>query len=326
MLYVHRDMDVRSLLRRPLRSALLALVILASSTSVAAATPNAIEAVWSFDGGAVAIKGLSNGTFQGTVVTPTRFSECEHPAGEVMWTDIRPQTDGSFWGFHQWYREGTCEDIPVLGLTAWRVLETPSGAHVLKACFNTPGGETQPAIAANGKEEDVTYGCKESSPLAPLPKVSEEGTGKGNEEGSGKTGEGTGPGGNSSGEGSNGKSAGSADSGLITFSQTVLLPNVIKACFSQTSLKIKLRNPKYDPLTEVVVKINGKSVADVKGIKVLKKGITLKKLPIGSYKISIVATTVLKQHLSGSQSYKSCTTGSGNIGLERVKKKHHHHA
>jgi hypothetical protein len=96
--------------------------------------------------------------------------------------------------------------------------------------------------------------------------------------------------------------------------------------YGQTSLKIKLKDPKYDPLTEVVVKIGGKQVALVKGVKLLKKGITLKKLPTGTYKISIVATTVLKQHLSGSQSYKSCTTGSGKIGLKRVKKKHHHHA
>ena len=51
----------------------------------------------------------------------------------------------------------------------------------------------------------------------------------------------------------------------------------------------------------MLVKINGKKVADVKGIKRLQKGITLKKLPSGTYKISVVATTVLKQHLSGSQ-------------------------
>jgi hypothetical protein len=51
----------------------------------------------------------------------------------------------------------------------------------------------------------------------------------------------------------------------------------------------------------VLVKINGKQVALVKGIKRLQKSITLKKLPSGTYKISVVATTVLKQHLSGSQ-------------------------
>ena len=84
-----------------------------------------------------------------------------------------------------------------------------------------------------------------------------------------------------------------------------------------------LRDPKYDPLTEVLVKINGKKVALVRGVKRIKKGITLKKLPSGTYKISVVATTVLKQHLSGSRTYKSCGTGSGKIGLKGGKKKHH---
>ena len=71
--------------------------------------------------------------------------------------------------------------------------------------------------------------------------------------------------------------------------------------YRQASLKIKLNDPKYDPLTEVLVKINGKKVADVNGVKRLQKGITLKKLPSGTYKVSVVATTVLNQHLSGSK-------------------------
>jgi hypothetical protein len=312
MLYVLRDMDVRSLLRRPLLCALLALVVLpALGTSAIAAGTSEIEEVWSFSGGAVAIQALADGTFQGTVVTPTRFAECEHPAGQVMWTDMQPQTDGSFWGLHQWYQGSgtTCQEIPVLGHTAWRVLATPSGAHVLKVCFNNPGDETQPTIAPNGKEENVTYGCRESSPLAPLPTVSEEGPAKGSGEGSGN------------GGGANGSSGDGTGAGVITFSQTVVLPNA-KACVSQASLKIKLRDPKYDPLAEVLVKINRKKVADVKGVKNLKKGITLKKLPTGTYKISVVATTVLKQRLTGSQTYKSCIKGSGKIKLKRVKGHH----
>lgn len=308
MLYVLRDMDVRSLLRRSLRCMLLALIILPLGGSVAAATSNTIEEVWSFNGGAVAVQTLPDGTFQGTVVTPTRFAECEHPAGQVMWTDMQQQTDGSFWGLHQWYQGTACEQIPVLGHTAWRVLEASSSARVLKVCFNTPGGESQPTIAANGKEANVTYGCVESSPLAPLPTVSEEGPAKGSE-------------GSGNGGGANGSSGGGAGAGVITFNQTVGLPNP-KACVSQTSLKIKLRDPKYDPLAEVLVKINGKKVADVKGVKNLKRGITLKKLPTGTYKISVVATTVLKQHLTGSQTYKSCIKGSGKIKLKRVKDHH----
>ena len=51
----------------------------------------------------------------------------------------------------------------------------------------------------------------------------------------------------------------------------------------------------------MLVKINGKQVALLKGVKRLKKGITLTKLPTGTYKISILATTVLRQRLSISQ-------------------------
>jgi hypothetical protein len=77
------------------------------------------------------------------------------------------------------------------------------------------------------------------------------------------------------------------------------------------------------PLKEVVVKIGSKKVADVKGIKAIKKGLTLKKLPAsGSYKISVTATTLLKKKLTGSQSYKACTKGSGKIGLKGGKKHH----
>jgi len=294
MLYV-ATMNIRRLARRALTLSPVALfAVVVFSGSSAAAAPNDIEGVWSFNGGAVAIQPLSDGTFQGTVVTSTTFANCEHPAGQIMWTDMRAQTDGSFWGLHQWYH-ANCEQDPVLGHTAWRVLQNASGARTLKVCFNNPGGSTQPTIAADGKEANVTFGCTVSTPLASLPTVGGEGPGSG---------------------------AGNSGTQGVLFSQTVILPST-KACVSQTSLKIKLKDPKYDPLKEVVVKINGKKVADVKGIKRFKQGVTLKKLPSGTYKISVVATTVLNQHLSGSQTYHSCTKGSGNIKLHRVVKARH---
>jgi hypothetical protein len=89
---------------------------------------------------------------------------------------------------------------------------------------------------------------------------------------------------------------------------------------AQSSLKIALKDPKFDPLTEVVVKIGSKKVADVKGVKKIKKGITIKKLPSsGTYKVSVVATTILKQKLTGSQTYKACAKGSGKIKLKGKK-------
>jgi hypothetical protein len=293
MLYVPA-MNIRSFARQAVLPGAIAVSALFgfTGTVAAATTPNSIEGVWSFSGGAVAIQPLSDGTFQGTVVSPTTFASCPHPEGQVMWTNMKPQTDGSFWGLHQWYRGPSCEEVPTLGHTAWRVLTGSSNARILRVCFDNPGGEVQPTIAPDGSFANVSYGCTDSNPLAALPQT--EGPGN----------------------------SGSSSTGVITFRQTVVLPTP-KACISQTSLKISLKDPKYDPLTEVVVKIKGKKVADVKGVKRLKKGITLKKLPSGSYKISVTATTALKQHLTGSQSYKSCTKGSGKIKLKHVKKPKH---
>jgi hypothetical protein len=278
------------LLIRSLKSTILAIaVVLTLGVSSAAAT-NEIEGTWSFNGGGVAIQPLSNGTFQGTVVAETSFAECPHTVGEVMWTGMTPQADGSLSGFHQWFHSECKLESSFVGPTAWRVLHTADGVR-LKVCFSHPG-DSQPTIAADGTSASATYGCSESSPLAPLSKVEGDGTGNG---GSG--------------------------SGSITFSKTVVLPPAT-ACVSQTSLKIKLKDPKYDPLKEVVVKIAGKKVADVKGVKILKKGVTLKKLPSGTYKVAVVATTVLNQRLTGTKTYKACTKGSGKIGLKGSKKHH----
>jgi hypothetical protein len=150
------------------------------------------------------------------------------------------------------------------------VLARSGGARTLKVCFNTPSSETQPTIAADGNGANVTYGCTESSPLAPLP----------------------------------GSTGGAAE----RFSHAVILPGT-KACVRRRTLKIGLHNPTYDPLKEVVIRVNGRRVADVRGIKRLKRGVTLKKLPNGTYRVSVLAITVLNQRLSGSSTYRSCKNG-----------------
>jgi hypothetical protein len=239
-----------------------------------AASPE-IEGVWSFSGGQVAIHGLPGGaSFEGVVVTPTKFAQCTHQAGETMWTAITAQPDGSYWGLHQWLFESPeCVANPTLGPTAWRVLPGPSGRHFLRVCFSEPG-KSQPAIAPDGTSTNVSYGCQDSELTAPLP-------------GSG----------NSGGE-------------QISFSKAVGLP---KGCVARHSLKLKLRDPKYDPLKEVVVRVRGRKIADVRGVKGLRKGVVLKGLPNGNYTIEVVATTVLDQKLSGRRAYHSCgknSTGS----------------
>ncbi len=152
-----------------LLSALL-LAAVAGVPGAGAAEP--IEGVWSFNGGEVAVQSLPDGSLVGTVVAPTKFSECLHPVGERVWTNISRQPDGSYWGDHQWYFQGAeCVPNPTLGLTAWRVLQGPSGGRFLRVCFSEPGSSSQPTIAADGTDAGVTFGCSDSSLIAPLPAV-----------------------------------------------------------------------------------------------------------------------------------------------------------
>lgn len=289
---------LHSIVRRSLSlapAAVLAVLVVGAGATATAAESNTIEGVWSFKGGSIAISPLPDGTFQGIVDTETTFYECPHPAGQVAWTDMKQQPDGSFWGYDAWFiREGTggeCKQDPHLGPTAWRVLNEPSGAHYLKVCFSHPE-TSQPKIAPDGTATEDTYGCVESALISPLPTV-------------------TGPG------------SGGGSTGTISYSNTVTLPPSGQ-CTVQKTLTIKLRDPKYDPLTEVLVKIDGRKVADVKGVKRLRKGVKLTSLPTtGTYTVSVVATTLLKQRLTGSSTYTSCTKGSGKIKLHPRPKKHH---
>lgn len=152
--------------------ALLALVACAPITLAPAAGASAaspIEAVWSFNGGEVAIQPQPGGTYTGTVVAPTRFAQCSHAVGERMWTDIKQQEDGSYLGFHQWFFEGSaCIANPTLGPTAWRVLKSANGSRTLIVCFSAPNG-TQPRITPSDVRLDVSYGCFESTLIGPLP-------------------------------------------------------------------------------------------------------------------------------------------------------------
>jgi len=286
MLYLV-SMTTPSIVRRTLIVPLSALAVIlglgvdAASSSAA----NEIEGVWSFDHGSVAITAQSGGTFEGTVVEQTTFGECPHEVGEVMWTGMTEQSDGSFWGFHQWFvknEAGQCEHDPRgLGPTAWRVLQNSSGAHYLKVCFSHPG-TTQPTIAADGSDAEATYGCENSTLIAPVPTTT------------------------------------GTSGGTLSFSSTVSLPT---ACNSSKRLKIRLEDTKYDPLEKVLIRINGKKALAVKGVKRLRRAITLTKLPSGKFKLSVTAITVLDQHLKGSRTYSDCGSKPQHVKLHKVE--HH---
>jgi hypothetical protein len=158
------------MLRKGLTSLLTAILF---SLLVAASAPasNVIEGVWSFNGGKVAVEAVGDGSFRGVVVEPTTFSECAHPVGEEVWTEMRQQPDGSYWGRHLWYFEKSCTPNPERGLTAWRVLTAADGSKSLEVCFSEPGSKSQPKIPASGAVTGSTYGCSTSARIAPLTSV-----------------------------------------------------------------------------------------------------------------------------------------------------------
>jgi hypothetical protein len=150
--------------------ALAALFLLGAVSSALADSP--IEGVWSFNGGKVAVEANSDGSFRGVIVAPTKFSQCFHPVGEEVWSGIHQQSDGSFWGLHQWYFETSeCVPNPERGLTAFRVASAADGSRSLEVCFSEPGSQSQPKIPSSGSPSGATYGCSNSARISPLPSV-----------------------------------------------------------------------------------------------------------------------------------------------------------
>lgn len=155
----------------------VATVALLAVGVASAAAASSIEGIWAFGGGQIAIKSLANGTFEGTVVVETKFAECTHPVGQPIWTGIEEQPDGSFWGLHQWYTDGSsCVEKPERGRTAWRAFEEANGSKYLLVCLSKPGPtQPQPTIAASGSYADASYGCFKSTLTAPLPAAGQAG-------------------------------------------------------------------------------------------------------------------------------------------------------
>jgi hypothetical protein len=248
------------------RSALLPLVLaVACGLSIlpsAAGATAPIEGVWSFKGGAVDVLGQSDGTLIGIVSVPVKFASCVHPVNEHMWTEMRPQPDGSYYGKHQWFFKN-CTPNPVPGPTVWRLLENPQKETFLRVCFAEPQ-KAQPTISPNGTPENA-FLCVDSAAIQKLP--------------------------------SNVKKSGS---------QALLSLPSAKVCLKASTLKIAPRNPKYDSLKQVVVWVNGKKVANLHTAKQLKRPIRLTRLPNGTFKVRVLAITILNHRVTITRVYHRC--------------------
>jgi hypothetical protein len=163
------DTDTTWVRRAASRSvALLCLLgILLTGGVATAAGASTIEGVWSFNGGEIAIQPETAGKYEGIVVSPTTFASCVHPVGQQIWKGISLQSDGSYWGLHQWYKTEACVENPILGPTAYRVVEQSNGSRYLRVCLSSPG-TNQPTIPPGSTGLGATYGCGNSALTAPL--------------------------------------------------------------------------------------------------------------------------------------------------------------
>jgi hypothetical protein len=244
----------------------LTLAGLAAADPAGATAP--IEGVWSFNGGKVAIEEQPNGTFLGTVVSPTKFAQCTHPIGEDMWTQVTRQADGSYWGLHRWFFETEeCIPNPILGPTAWRVLQKGE-VRFLRVCFSAPSSNSQPTIGPDGTAANVTFECVDSARISALPDASTE-----------------------------------------RATKYVTLPGH-GSCFDRRRLRIRIRDPKNDPLAKIVVTLRSGSIRRQAKIKrgngLAVATLRLGGLPKRSFVVTIRATTVLGHHLSAKRKYRLC--------------------
>jgi len=275
--------------RRWLAPAIAAALLLVIGVASAGAA-SSIEGVWSFNGGQIAVQGLSNGTFAGTVVDETKFAECVHPVGQQIWTGMSLQPDGSYWGYHQWYFEKTCAENPDRGRAAWRVLEDTDGSKYLLVCLSTPGASSpQPTIAVNGSSENTNYGCIKSALTAPLPIAPKSGSSSSS----------------SSSSGANSGSPSTPVSGVQGEIERLSLPSA-KKCLSVRLFKIHLLEPRYDPFKTVRVTLKGRKIATKRHGDYVVATIDLKGFKHGTFTVTVDATTVLGHHLSGRRTYHTC--------------------
>lgn len=236
----------------------MVVVLVVAAASAAADSP--LEGVWSFNGGRVAIQSNGDGTLTGTVLSPTRFAECQHEVGERMWTDITPQPDGSYWGLHQWfYAESGCKRNPTLGASAWRVLSAGSG-KLLQVCLSEPG-EPQPQIPAEGRIAGSN--CFNSALVSALP----------------------------------GATAGE------------FLPGP-QACVASNRLRLRIRNPRGNPLARLEVIVKGGGIRKVFRLKPRRKSfvavLNLTPIVAPTVRATEKLTTVLGAHLSRRRVYRRC--------------------
>jgi hypothetical protein len=255
-----------------LRAALLALALtLAAAAPAAAQAADPIEAVWEFTGGQVAIDRQSDGSFLGTVIRETRFAECPHVVGERMWTEVRLQPDGQYFGRHQWFNTPECTYKEPRGNIALRVLRRPDGAVFLRVCFASPDNQDkQPTIAEDGTSANTDVECDDSSFVSAQPSTAPK---------------------------------------LADFVSGLPAQTPPGRCASRRRFPIRLKEPPGDAIAanpKPKVTRNGKRIPVVFRAGRWRSVIDLRGLRRGRYTFKITARTVRGRTISGSRRYRTC--------------------
>jgi len=92
-----------------------------------------------------------------------------------------------------------------------------------------------------------------------------------------------------------------------TFAESVLLPSNRK-CYSRRVFQIHLRDPKYDPLKEVLITLGHRRILVKRHRNVFVATVNLRGLPRGTFTVRIRVTTLLGHHLTGSRTYHTCVS------------------
>jgi hypothetical protein len=90
-----------------------------------------------------------------------------------------------------------------------------------------------------------------------------------------------------------------------TFSSVVSLPQETRRCRSRRNFRIRLRQPKADPLVRATVHVNRRRVRVLVGRR-LTASVDLRGLPRGRYTVKIVATTASGRVVQGNRRYRTC--------------------
>jgi hypothetical protein len=89
------------------------------------------------------------------------------------------------------------------------------------------------------------------------------------------------------------------------FDSIVTLPKQTRTCRSRRDFRIRLREPKADPLVRAIVQVNGRQVRVLAGRR-LTAPVNLRGLPTGRYTVKIVAKTASGRVIQGTRRYRTC--------------------